>query len=161
MKLRHEISYDADREQVFAMLADPAFRAWAAKSSGVVSADVRITPRGEGLSVCIDQVQPTAGVPGFARKFAGETTRAVQSEEWDSPAGGSFSIETPGKPTSIRGTITLTETDGRTVETLDVEVKVKVPLIGGKLETLMSALTTEGLDKEHATGVRWLAGERP
>ena len=72
---------------------------------GVISADVTITPNGEGISVRIDQVQPTEGVPGFAKKFAGETTRAVQTEEWSSPAGGTISIETPGKPTSIKGTL--------------------------------------------------------
>ena len=55
---------------------------------GVISADVTITPNGEGMSVHIDQVQPTEGVPGFAKKFAGETTRAVQTEEWGSPSGG-------------------------------------------------------------------------
>ena len=85
MKLRHEISYDAPLADVYAMLADPAFRQASATAMGVISADVTITPNGEGMSVHIDQVQPTEGVPGFAKKFAGETTRAVQTEEWGSP----------------------------------------------------------------------------
>ena len=105
-------------------------------------------------------MQPTEGVPGFARKFAGETTRAVQTEEWSSPAGGTISIETPGKPTSINGTLTLTESGGRTTETLDAEVKVKVPLIGGKLESLMADLVASGMDKEQTAGAAWLQGER-
>jgi uncharacterized protein YndB with AHSA1/START domain len=160
MKLRHEISYDAPLADVYAMLADPAFRQSSATAMGVISADVTITPKGEGMSVHIDQVQPTEGVPGFAKKFAGETTRAVQSEEWDSPAGGTITIETPGKPTSIRGTLALSESDGRTTETLDVEVKVKVPLIGGKLESLMAELVSAGMDKEQVAGEAWLKGER-
>jgi uncharacterized protein YndB with AHSA1/START domain len=160
MKLRHEITYDAPLADVYAMLADPAFRQSSATAMGVISADVTITPNGEGMSVHIDQVQPTEGVPGFAKKFAGETTRAVQTEEWDSPAGGTITIETPGKPTSIRGTLALTETGGRTTETLDVEVKVKVPLIGGKLESLMAELVTAGMDKEQGAGEAWLGGGR-
>ena len=79
------------------MLADPDFRQASAAAMGVISADVSITPKGAGISVRIDQVQPTEGVPGFAKKFAGETTRAVQTEEWGSPAGGSIAIETPGQ----------------------------------------------------------------
>ncbi|MEO5653102.1 MAG: DUF2505 domain-containing protein [Marmoricola sp.] len=158
MQLRHEITYDAPLADVFAMLSDPAFRQASAKAMGVISADVTITPDGEGISVRIDQVQPTEGVPGFARKFAGETTRAVQTENWSSPAGGTITIETPGKPTSISGTLSLTEAGGRTTETLDVAVKVKVPLIGGKLESLMGDLVAKGMDKEHAAGVAWLAG---
>ncbi len=160
MRLRHEISYDAPLGEVFAMLSDPGFRQASAEAMGVISADVTITPNGQGISVRIDQVQPTEGVPGFARKFAGETTRAVQTEEWDAPAGGTISIETPGKPTSIRGTLALSESGGVTTETLDVEVKVKVPLIGGKLESLMADLVTSGMDKEQAAGVAWLEGRR-
>ena len=160
MKLRHSISYDAPLADVFAMLSDPAFRRVSADAMGVISADVTITPNGEGISVLIDQVQPTEGVPGFARKFAGETTRAVQTEEWDSPAGGTITIETPGKPTSIKGTLSLVESGGVTTETLDVEVKVKVPLLGGKLESLMADLVAKGMDKEQAAGIAWLGGQR-
>jgi hypothetical protein len=160
MLLRHEISYDAPLAEVFAMLSDPAFRQTSATAMGVISADVTIIPNGDGISVTIDQVQPTEGVPGFAKKFAGETTRAVQTEEWVSPAGGTIVIETPGKPTSIKGTLSLTEIGGRTTETLEAEVKVKVPLLGGKLESLMGDLVTKGMDKEQAAGAAWLAGRR-
>lgn len=160
MKLRHEISYAAPLADVFAMLSDPAFRQASADAMGVISADVTISPDGEGISVHIDQVQPTEGLPGFARKFAGGTTRAVQTENWSSPAGGTITIETPGKPTSISGTLALVESGGVTTETLEVEVKVKVPLIGGKLESLMAGLVATGMDKEHGAGVAWLRGER-
>jgi hypothetical protein len=159
MQLRHEITYDAPLAEVHAMLSDPAFRQASADAMGVLSADITITPRGEGMRVVIDQVQPTEGVPGFAKKFAGATTQAVQTEEWDSPAGGSIKIETPGKPTSISGTLSLTEAGGRTTETLEVQVKVKVPLIGGRLESLMGDLVAKGMDKEHAAGVAWLEGQ--
>jgi uncharacterized protein YndB with AHSA1/START domain len=160
MKLRHEITYDAPLADVFAMLSDPAFRKKSAEAMGVISADVSINAKGAGISVKIDQVQPTEGVPSFAKKFAGSTTRAVQTEEWDSPSGGTISIQTPGKPTSINGTLSLTTSGTTTTETLDVEVKVKVPLIGGKLESLMADLVTKGMDKEHAAGVAWLGGDR-
>jgi hypothetical protein len=159
MKLRHEISYDAPLADVHAMLADPAFRQASAAAMGVISADVTITSEGEGMRVVIDQVQPTEGVPGFAKKFAGETTRAVQTEEWSGPSGGTITIETPGKPTSIKGTLSLSESGGRTTETLEAEVKVKVPLIGGKLESLMAQLVAEGMDKEQQAGEKWLRGQ--
>ena len=160
MKLRHEIGYDAPLEDVYAMLADPAFRKRSADAMGVISADVMITQSGTGMRVVIDQVQPTEGVPGFAKKFAGETTRAVQTEEWTSPSGAAITIETPGKPTSITGTLALSESGGRTTETLDVEVKVKVPLLGGKLESLMADLVVAGMDKEQVAGEAWLKGEQ-
>ena len=103
MKLRHEITYDAPLSDVFEMLSDPAFRQKSAEAMGVISADVTIHAKGAGISVHIDQVQPTEGVPGFAKKFAGETTRAVQTEEWDDHEGATLVVTTPGKPSTITG----------------------------------------------------------
>ncbi len=160
MLLRHQITYDAPLADVFEMLSDPAFRRASAEAMGVLSADVSITPTGAGISVRIDQVQPTAGVPGFAKRFVGETTRAVQTEEWSSPTGATISIVTPGKPTSVTGTLALTESGGRTTETLEAEVKVKVPLIGGKLESLMGDLVVAGMNKEQGAGEAWLGDRR-
>lgn len=162
MDFRHELRYDATAAEVFAMLADPAFRRRSAEAMGVVSADVSITPAaiGEGMHVTIDQVQPTEGVPGFAKRFAGETTRVIQVEEWTSGRQATISIDTPGKPTSIAGTLDLQERDGVTTETMQAVIKVKVPLIGGKLEKLMADLVAAGIEKEHAVGTAWLRGER-
>jgi uncharacterized protein YndB with AHSA1/START domain len=159
MKLRHEISYDAAPADVYAMLSDPDFRQRSCDAMGVLSAEITVEPAGDGMRVRIDQVQPTAGVPSFARKFAGETTRAVQVEEWADPTQATLTVLTPGKPTEISGTLTLTADGTGTVETFEGEVTVKVPLIGGRLESLVGDLFTAGMDKEHTAGVAWLAGE--
>ena len=42
MKFRHELTYDATPAEVFAMLADPAFREAACAAAGVISADVTV-----------------------------------------------------------------------------------------------------------------------
>lgn len=160
MKFRHEITYDASAAEVYAMLTDPAFRRKSCDAMGVLSADISIQTEGPTASVVIDQVQPTEGVPSFAKKIAGESTRAIQTEEWTDGTQATMSVKTPGKPTEITGRLTLTETGSSTVETFEGEAKAKVPLIGGKLETLVADLFRAGMDKEHAAGVAWLKGER-
>ncbi len=160
MKIRHEISYDAPPADVYAMLADPSFRRKSCAAMGVLSCDVRIEPAAEGMTVVIDQVQPTAGIPAFAKKITGETTRAVQTEEWTGPAEATLTVRTPGKPMEIEGRLTLTADGASTVETFEGDVRAKVPLIGGKLESLTADLFKAGMDKEHSAGVAWLAGER-
>jgi hypothetical protein len=72
----------------------------------------------------------------------------------------SYEIETPGKPTQVRGTATISPNGTGSTLTYDLDVKAKVPLIGGKLEKLVVDLTTEGLDTEQTVGAAWLAGER-
>ena len=89
------------------MLADPAFREKVSAAQDVVSATVAVDRTDEGFVLTNDQVQRTDGLPSFAKKFAGETTRAIQVEEWADAAAGSLRIEAPGKPSSIDGTIAL------------------------------------------------------
>jgi uncharacterized protein YndB with AHSA1/START domain len=160
MRFSHELPYDAPPEEVYAMLADPSFRERVSLAREVKSFDVTLTPTGSGFSLVNDQVQPTAGLPSFAKKFAGETTKAIQREEWPDHSGGTLTIETPGKPTSMTGTITLSPAGDGTVERVELDIKAKVPLIGGKLESLMADQVREGMDIEHQVGQAWLRGER-
>jgi carbon monoxide dehydrogenase subunit G len=156
MKFRHELSYDAAPDQVFAMLADPEFRTRACEAMEVISADVQLEHEGEGFTLVIDQLQNTNDLPAFARTFAGESAQAIQREVWRSSTTGSLSIEAPGKPTSATGTIRLEPDGAGTTEVVELEIKVRVPLIGGKLEKLMAEKVAAGMDVEHGVGMAWL-----
>lgn len=160
MKFRKELTYEADPDDVYAMLSDPAFREKVAHAQDVVSVDVQLTPSSGGFSLVNDQVQNTKDLPAIAKKIAGDTTRAVVTEEWSSPTRGAISITAPGKPSKADGTITLEPDTMGTTEIIELEVKVKVPLIGGKLEQLMADTIEKGFDVEHQVGQAWLAGER-
>ncbi len=160
MKLRHALTYDAPPSEVYAMLADPAFREKVCAAQGVVSADVRLTPAGEGFELVMHQVQDTAGLPAIAKKITGETTEVTLEESWADASGGTVRIVAPGKPTSASGTITLTGSGSGTTETVELDVRVKVPLIGGKLEGLMADTIKSGMDVEQTVGAAWLAGEK-
>jgi uncharacterized protein YndB with AHSA1/START domain len=159
MRFRHELRYDAPPDQVFEMLADPAFRQAACEAQNVISADVRLDRDGEGFTLVIDMLQRTDDLPGFARTFAGESTQAVQRETWTDASGGDLRIEAPGKPTSMNGTIRLEPDGAGTKEVVELEIKVKVPLIGGKLEKLMADKVTAGMDAEHRAGTAYLSAK--
>src|SRR4051794_36161727 len=118
MKFRHELTYDASPAEVFAMLADPAFREAGCAAADVVSAEVTIDRVGDGFSLTIERVDRTEGLPSFARKFAGDTTRSITHEEWADASGGTLVIEAPGKPSEVKGTITLVPDGGATREVI-------------------------------------------
>ncbi len=160
MKFRHELSYDAGPDRVFEMLADPAFREAVCAAQDVLSAEVDLERSGAGFSLTVDQQQRTDDLPSFARTFAGDSTRAVQREVWEDSTGGTLRIETPGKPSEISGTITLRPEGSGTVEIVELELRVRVPLIGGKLEKLMGDKVRNGMDVEHGVGTDWLKGNR-
>ena len=155
-RLTHELTYDAPLAAVGEMLMDPAFREAVAEAMDVISADVQLDRDGDGFSLVIDQLQKTDDLPGFARTFAGDSTQAIQREVWLSDTTGNLSIEAPGKPTKIGGTITLEPAGAGTTEVVELEIKVKVPLIGGKLEKLMAEKVRSGMDREQEIGTTWL-----
>lgn len=156
MKLQHSVRYAAPPDKVYAMLTDPAFRekaSWAQRATAV-----EVTVQGE--SVTIDLHQPNTDIPAFAKAIAGETSHAVQSEQWSRGTTATFSVTIPGKPGSITGTRRLVADGDGTLDTFDGEAKAKLPMIGGKVEKLIADKLTQGWDIEHGVGQAWLEGER-
>src|SRR3546814_12827327 len=91
---------------------------------------------------------------------SGETTHAIQAESWSDPTTADFSVTTPGKPAGITGTRRLVADGDGTLDTFEGEAKAKVPLIGGKIESLIAAKLKAGWDIENQVGTAWLEGER-
>ncbi|WP_134765247.1 DUF2505 domain-containing protein [Nocardioides sp. 1609] len=151
--IRHEMPYDAPVETVAAMLADPAFREEVCRAQGAVRHHVSV----EGSTVTIDQWLPTAGVPSFARKIVGDETNIVQVERWGTPSHGDVEVSIPGKPGEMKGSAVLVPSGAGTLETVELTVKVSIPLVGGKLEGLIADLLLKALKAEHRTGIAYLS----
>jgi hypothetical protein len=158
MKFSHEVRYAAPASEVHAMLADPAFREQVCEAGPSVEHSVRITPDGAGMTVVVEQTQPADGIPSFAKKFVGDRIDITQREVWSGTGGADVEVTIPGKPGHFRGTVKLVESGGETVETVAGEVKVSIPLVGGKLEALIGDLFRSALRGEEEVGRRWLAG---
>lgn len=156
-RLRHELTYDAPADAVTAMLADKAFREEVCDFIGVTRKSVVIEPVGDGLHVTVDQWQPTSRVPSYAQKFVGSEVNIVQREIWTTPLLGDISISIPGKPGDMTGTARIEEAHGVTTETVDLNVKVGIPLLGGKIEDLIAGLLLKALKAENKVGRDYLA----
>jgi hypothetical protein len=155
--LVHRMTYDAPLAAVRAMLDDPQFRKDVCAAQHVNRVDVRIERAGDHTEVVVDQWQVTSGIPSFAKRFTGDETNVVQTESWATPDSADLVVTIPGKPGDIRGTIELTESDGVTTETVDLTVKVGIPLVGGKIESLVADLLLHALAKEETVGRRYLS----
>jgi hypothetical protein len=155
--ITHELTYDAPVEAVTAMLADPAFREEVCRYQRFTRYDVTIDVEGETKKVKIDQWQPTQGMPSFAKKIVGDETNIVQEENWTSPTHGDITVTIPGKPGTMSGTASIAASGVGTVETVSLTVKVNIPLVGGKLEGLISDLLLKALKAENKVGRDYLS----
>ena len=160
MKFSHQMTYDAPPADVHAMLADPAFREKVCVAMRSKRHDVDITGSGPGMAVVVDQTQPADGIPSFAKRIVGDEIQIVQRESWTDASSAALVVEIPGKPGDFKGRIDVAGDGDGTVETVDGEIKVKIPMLGAKLEALIGDLLKKALQSEQRVGRAWLAGDR-
>jgi hypothetical protein len=158
MKFEHTLRYDASPAEVFAMLGDAVFRERVCEAQHVSEATVEIDGVDDTMTVSIDQRRPSDGIPSFAKKFVGDTIHIAQREEWSSATDAVLDVTIPGKPGHMKGTITLRPDGDGTVETVSGELKVHIPIVGGKIEGLVIELFEHALEAEQRIGKTWLAG---
>ena len=73
MKFHKEFRFEAPLADVYAMLADPAFREKVAAAAGADSYEVTVTPDlADGFASVVETQQSSRDLPGIARKFLGD-----------------------------------------------------------------------------------------
>jgi len=157
MKFRHDMTYDAALADVSAMLDDPAYRDEVIRAQGSVSGTFTITTDGDLTTAVVDQVMPADGLPSFATKLVGSEINIVQREEWSSAEYADLHVTIPGKPGQMVGSISLVEDGGSTTETVDVEITVNIPLVGGKVERLIGDMLRKALRAEEQVARDYLS----
>jgi hypothetical protein len=159
-RINHTLTYPGTTvDDVYAMLADPAYRKAVGDYQRVTDFSSEITPSGNGMKVRLEQAHGTDGIPSFAQKLVGNEIRFVQEESWSSHSAADIHLTIPGKPGDMTGTTSLTPSGADVVQALDLTVKVSIPLVGGKVEGLVADFVTRSFDAQNKVGVRWLRGE--
>ena len=162
MRLNERLEYPASPDEVFAMITDTSFREAVCQATGALSWTVQIDPAEGGTggaSVMVTRVMPSE-VPDMVKKIVGETIEVVQSEQWE-PADGvghhaELLVEIEGQPAKMLGSETIAaEGEGATL-TVDGDIKVSIPLVGGRLEKEVARAMTAALQVEHRRGLDYL-----
>jgi Protein of unknown function (DUF2505) len=156
MRFQHETTYAAAAADVYATVIDARFREAVCSRQGALRHSVQILDDSDGVKVLIDQVLPAHGIPAPAAKFVGEEIQVRRVELWVTPTHANIDISIPGKPGRLEGTLVLSESAGRTTRTLDSQLTVSIPFVGGKLESLIADLFTTALDTEAEVAASFL-----
>ncbi len=155
-------TFDAPIEKVWAMFRDPAshvakFAAMGHREIEVLDEETTDDSFRIELKRLVD-----LELPGFAKKFLKPTNTVTSVDTWkdhgDGTYGGTFVLEAPGTPMETNGT-TLIRADGKkkTHYEVTISVRVKVPLVGGKIENYAKGAVIEPqLETEFRLGDEWL-----
>ena len=139
MRVTHELAGDV--ATVFALMTDPSFLERKFAAGGAKDVTVEREDTADGGTRIVVRRRVTVDLPGFAAKFIQPTNTVVQTEEW-APAGDdatrvcTYRVDVQGVPSRIDGTVTLTPDGAHTRQDVVAEVKVSIPLVGGRLEKL-------------------------
>ena len=171
MHVADELRYQAAPEAVFEMLCDREFQERKCRATGALEFTVEVVRHADGgATISTERQLPTDTFPDFVRSFVGERVTLVEVDTW-APAGpdgdrsGALSLEIAGTPVQLKATLRLAaEGTGQrragTVQVIDGELKVRVPLIGGKIEKAAEPAVRMAIRAEQRTGTEWLAGSR-
>ena len=151
--VRTHFSSSADVEEVFGVVTSDAFvqRRAARFRDGATVVRREARPDG-GLLLAVARELPD-GAPGFLTTLLPADARVVQTDDWgpadaDGGRSGTWRVELPGAPARLGGTLRL-EPAGRATRYLrEGEVKVSVPLVGGRAERFIAEMLEKLGQKE-------------
>lgn len=156
-RFEHVTRYPAPAARVRTMMVDPEFRTQVCQAQKSVDHAVSVEDDGGATVVEVARTQSMAGAPAAATKIVGSAIRVVQRERWTGPDSATIELTIPGKPGHLRGTIRLRDTADGCEQHVTGDATVPIPLVGRKLEQLVTQILAKALTREAEVGQRWLA----
>jgi len=161
MKIAKSIEYAATPEEVFAVLSDAKFQEAKCAATAAIRHSASVKTVGDRTVFTTERILPSSGLPDFAKSMVGDTLKVSETQDWgpasdDGSRQGTVEMGVAGVPIVLNGTLSLAPGGAGTVETIDAELKAKVPLIGGKIEKAAAPPIEEAIDIEARTAHEWL-----
>jgi uncharacterized protein YndB with AHSA1/START domain len=162
MRMQLEHHYDQDVETVYALITDPDFMTRKYESLGGKDIAIDRTDTDDGGCQVVTRRTVTVDLPGFAKRVMTPSNTAVQEETWSAADDlgnrtSTYKVEIQGMPSKVTGTLILSADAGGTKQVIDAEVKVSIPLIGGKLEKFGIETGSKDIDEQVDFTIKELA----
>lgn len=140
MKVSYSLPFEKNKDTVLEAFCDPAF--FEQHQTLLGSKDFELLSHDDDGTRCTTKFRYLADsdVPAFAKKVLGDTAEVEHTEVWDrSTASGEVTIKVATMPGSMVCNVSLEEDGEGCRKNFDWEVKVKLPLVGGKIEKVVVA----------------------
>jgi|SRR5450631_1988435 len=165
MKISATLDYAATPQKVFAMLANEDFQARKCAAHGARSHAVSVGTQGDRTTIVSTRDLPTDDLPSFVRNIVGDTLTVTETQDWGPPGtdgtrSGTLTVDIVGAPIDLKGTLLLAPGGQGSVETVEGELKARIPLIGDKVEKAAAPAIQSAIRVESETGETWLATKK-
>lgn len=157
------VEYEGTVEQVMTAFSDEQY--WLARLAevGVGQSTLdSLEESGDGsVTIASTLVLPREFLPAVATQFLSGDMQIQRRETWNPVTGGSSTgtvgCTIVGAPATMRGSLTLAPRSPGARLDLHATVEVRIPLVGGKLESFIGSQLTNLLIEEQRFTTTWLA----
>ncbi|WP_192498713.1 DUF2505 domain-containing protein [Ornithinimicrobium pratense] len=164
MRITETVIHAADPLRTYEMLTDHDYQVARCERTGATDQTVTIDREPEGTTTVTTQRHiPSDGVPDFAKAFVGPTLLLVETVRWGAPDAdgereGAMSLELPGIPVSFTGGMHLRRggAPGQTEHTVDGDLDARIPLLGRRIEAMVSEQVGRMIQEERQLAEEWL-----
>ena len=161
MRITATIDYAATPQEVFAMLADDEFQSVKCQATGAIEYEVSVTADGDHTLIISRRTLPADSLPDFARSIVGQTLLVIETHRWgpaahDGSREGSLQVEVASTPVGLSGVLALMPGGLGAIQSVEGDLKARIPLIGGKVEQAAAPVIRSAIDVERRTGEAWL-----
>lgn len=161
MTVKRRYPYSASFEKIFERLTSEDFLR--RKYEGTGSRNVVFTECGQDGDIFRIgwRREVPLHVPGFAKKFLSEWTKTEEIMEWsreeDGSAHGDYQCRVGSLPGVLEGSFDLYPEGSACLEEIEMEARIGIPLVGGKLAKVVENDAANQLDGENDFTLRELA----
>jgi hypothetical protein len=154
--------YEGTVDQVHQAFRDEGYWQERLARSGADEATLdSMTDDGEGgVDVITTQTLRSDRLPGVVAQFHHGDLSFVREERWTAVTDGQASAvvkgSIPGAPATLTGTAVLTATDSGSRMELRATVEVRIPLVGGKVESFIGSQLVDLLVAEQRFTSAWI-----
>lgn len=157
-----EVDYDGTVEQIHRAFGDQSYWLERLAESGADEATLDSITSGAdgGVDVVTTQTMRADRLPGVVAQFHRGDLSFVREEVWtpvrDGKATATVKGTIPGAPATLSGTVVLSPTGSGSRLEFTATVEVRIPLVGGKVESFVGAQLVGLLAAEQNFTTAWI-----
>ncbi|TQR87868.1 DUF2505 domain-containing protein [Mycobacterium hodleri] len=157
-----EVDYDGTVEQIHRAFGDQSYWLERLAESGADEATLNSITSGAdgGVDVVTTQTMRADRLPGVVAQFHRGDLSFVREEVWtpvrDGKATATVKGTIPGAPATLSGTVVLSPTGSGSRLEFTATVEVRIPLVGGKVESFIGSQLVGLLAAEQNFTTAWI-----
>jgi hypothetical protein len=160
--IEHRSSFSFPAEQVYATVTDEDYlRQRLSEIGGVDSELVSRTADNGTVRIVMRQGIDPDDLPGIVKRVVPDGVLIERSESWTAEGGGppytaTMEASVRGIKGTVSGTTKIADSGQGSEQTTTGEVDIDIPLVGGKIESVIAEQLRELLEVEAQFTKRWL-----